>query len=228
MLAALSLAVPARADEPPSGHDFPLPPEGTPPPGWGLHSGDTVPRGDVLLYGELGWPDLSLGFQRGVGDNLDVGLRLSVSLGVDYIIPRDRNGVEDLSLGFGFSVPIRARVFHNEKISVLVHADPGIKFEYLTPKPFFGPQLPVGIDLGVHVSPRTTVTLGLDVPFLFRVTPDPTGIIPFLAGVSVERRFTDHFGMSVNLRPGILYGVNRTGSSVDLALLSQLGFFGRI
>jgi hypothetical protein len=86
----------------------------------------------------------------------------------------------------------------------------------------------VGIDLGVHVSPRTTVTLGLDIPFCFRVTPDPAVLIPFLPGVSLERRFSDRFGMSFNLRPGILYGANRTGSSVDFALISQLGFFGRV
>ncbi|APR83095.1 Hypothetical protein A7982_08444 [Minicystis rosea] len=226
--AALALAAPVRADDP--SHPPPASPDVPPavPAPWGLHSGDTVPHRDVMLYGELGWPDLSLGFQRGMGENVDVGVRATVALGVDYILPRDRNGVQDMSLGIAFTVPIRVRVLRTEKLSLLVHADPGIKFEYFDPKPFAGPHLPVGIDLGIHVTELTTLTLGVDVPFMFRVTPDPTVLIPFLAGVSVERRFTDHFGMSLNVRPGLLYGVNRTGSSTDAALLSQLGFIGRI
>lgn len=239
-VAALSLAAPAFAGEPPPGEPTPAPAElppgsaDAPTPRWGLHSADTVPRGDYMLYGELGWPDLSIGVQRGFGESFDAGLRFSMIYGVYYIVPKQRSGgVSDRGFGFGFSVPLRFTLLRTERVSVQVHVDPGMRFDYLDAEPrnappFFAGQIPVGIDLGVHLSPRTTLTLGLDMPIAVQATPDPAGFIAFLPGVAFERRFTQRFGISANLRPGILYGVNRTGSSTDLALLSQLGLFGRI
>jgi len=239
--AALSLTAPAHADDPPPVSIADQPP----PPAWGLHAGDTVPKGDTMLYGEVGWPDLSVGVQRGFGDAFDAGLRFTMIYGVHYVLPKDRGGVNDLSFGFGFTVPLRFTLLRTERVSVLVHADPGIRFDYLDSEPrdvapFIAPQIPVGIDLGVHISSRTTLTIGVDVPMAFQVTPQclnrltgeslfcPAALIAFLPGFSLERRFTDRFGMSANVRPGILYGVNRTGSATDVALLSQLGFFGRL
>ena len=46
-------------------------------------------------------------------------------------------------------------------------------------------------------------------------------------GLTFESRFTDHFGMSFNVRTGIVHGINKTGSDTDLGLLGQVGFFGR-
>lgn len=243
--AALSVAAPAYADvaappadtEPPPPTSSELPPnhapDQPPSPAWGLHSANTVPRGDYMLYGELGWPDLSIGVQRGLGDSFDAGLRFTMIYGVHYLLPKDRNGVNDLSFGFGFTVPLRFTLTRTERISVLVHVDPGVRFDYLDSEPrnaapFIAPQIPVGIDLGVHLTQRTTLTLGVDIPISIQVTPDPAGLIAFLPGVALEHRFTERFGMSANVRPGILYGVNRTGSATDLALISQLGFLGRI
>ena len=108
-------------------------------------------------------------------------------------------------------------------------ADPGLQFDYLTDEPrnaapFITPQIPLGVDLGVHLGERGTLTLGVTVPLLFRVTPDPTVLVAFLPGLSYEHRIRDTFGLSWNLRPGILHGINKTGSSTDLALLAQMGF----
>jgi hypothetical protein len=208
---------------------FPGPVADEPAKRWGLHSGDSVPKGDWLVYLEVGWPDLVTGFQRGVTDSLDVGFRASVGFGVDYVIPRGRQGVNDISLGLGLTAPVRWMVARTDRVSVLVHADPGLKFDYLTDEPrnaapFFGPQIPLGIDLGIHVGERGTLTLGVDVPLIFRVTPDPTMLVALLAGLTYEHRFRDTFGMSFNLRPGILHGFNATGNSTDLALLGQIGF----
>lgn len=245
MVAALSFAAPTRADAPSAESPPSSTPDQPPSPAWGLHAGDTVPRGDYMLYGEIGWPDLSLGVQRGFGDDFDAGLRFTMIYGVHYIIPKDRGGVNDRAFGFGFTVPLRFTLARTERVSLLVHADPGVRFDYLDSEPnnggpFVAPQIPIGIDLGVHITPRTTLTLGVDVPIAFQVSPRcqnqltgetlfcPAALIAFLPGFSLERRFTKHFGMSANVRPGILYGVNRTGSATDLALLSQLGFFGRI
>lgn len=228
-IAAWSYARDVRADDPPQEDALHAPGDTHDVhPAWGLHSGDTVPHKDVLVYGEIGWPDVSFGFQRGISSFVDIGFRASLSWAADYVIPRARGGVNDLAFGVGFTMPIRFTLARTARASFLAHVDPGIKLDYLVPKPFVGPQIPVGFELGVHVTERTTVTLGADIPFYVRVTPDPTGLVPFLVGVTWEHRFTDRFGVSINARPGVLHGWNRTGSSTDLAFLGQLGLFGRI
>jgi hypothetical protein len=191
-----------------------------------------APR-ELLIYGEIGWPDMSVGFQRGINDVLDVGLRFSMIYGVEYTLPRDRGGVNDTSFGFGLIVPLRLTLYRSERVSFLVRAAPGIRFDYLDSeprngKPFAAPQIPLGAELGVHLSPKSTLTFGVDVPIAVQVSPDPAGFVPFLVGLTYERRIRDHFGMSFNLRPGIVHGWNRTGSGTDVALISQIGFLGRI
>src|SRR4051794_38955492 len=61
--------------------------------GWGLHTGDTAGRGENLFFFELGWPDEALGYLRGITDRLDLGIRISMPIGVDYTIPHGNLGV---------------------------------------------------------------------------------------------------------------------------------------
>lgn len=193
---------------------------------WGLHSGDTIGDGGTLIFGEVGWPDVSFGFQHGFSTNVDVGLRVSFIYITEYVVPKPGNQTS-LIAGLGLSIPVRVTVARNDRLSLLVHADPGVKFDGFDPKIFAGPQLPLGVDLGLHLSPRSTLTLGADVPLAILVTPQVTGYVPLLMGLTFESRFTDHFGMSFNLRTGMLRAYNKTGSDSDLVLLAQVGFFGR-
>jgi len=231
--AAVALPRPALAGE----GDAPLDPDAAlaspaprHPERWGLHSGDTAGPGGTILYGEMGWPDTSLGFQHGVSTYVDVGFRASFLYGIDYVVPKKRNST-DLAPGLGLTIPVRVTVARSDRLSLLVHADPGVKFDGFERKIYFGPQIPLGVDLGLHLSARSTLTLGADLPISLRVTPTADGItafIPLLMGLTFESRFTDHFGMSFNLRTGIVHGINRTGSDTDLGLLGQVGFLGRI
>ena len=202
----------------------------TPPPArWGLHSGDTVGDGGTLIYGELGFPDVSLGFQHGVSSSVDVGFRAAFTYGIEYVVPKQRPSNRlNLAPGLGLTIPIRVTLARNDRLSLLVHADPGIRFDAFDRKIFAGPQLPLGIDLGLHLSKRSTLTLGADIPIAILVTPDVTGFVSLLMGLTFESRFTDHFGMSFTVRTGIVRGVNKTGTDMDLGLLAQMGFFGRI
>jgi hypothetical protein len=121
-------------------------------------------------------------------------------------------------------------VARNDRVSVLAHIDPGVKFDGFGRNIFMGPQFPLGVDLGLHLTERSTLTMGADMPISLRVTPTVNGItafIPFLIGLTFESRFTDHFGMSFNVRTGIVHGINKTGSDTDLGLIGQVGFFGR-
>src|SRR4051812_20441674 len=89
--------VPGAGPEPAPGPvEYQVPVAPPPPARWGLHSGDTAGAGSTLIYGEMGWPDISLGFQRGVSADVDVGFRASFIYGIDYVVPRKRpNNVTD-------------------------------------------------------------------------------------------------------------------------------------
>ena len=232
-LATAILAAPlqARADdaspEPVPAVTYPARAPRIAPERWGLHSGDTIGDGGTLIFGEVGWPDLSFGFQHGVSTSVDIGLRVSFLYATEYVVPKPGNQTSFIP-GLGLSIPVRVTIARNDRLSLLVHVDPGIKFDGFDPKIFAGPQLPIGVDLGLHLSRRSTLTLGADVPLAILVTPQVTGYVPLLVGLTFESRFTDHFGMSFNLRTGMLRAFNKTGSDSDLALLAQVGFFGRI
>jgi hypothetical protein len=196
---------------------------------WGLHNGDTVDEGHSLIYAEFGWPEISTGFQRGVSSYADVGFRVQTIYGVDYVLPKGKNNVTDVALlppGLGLSVPIRLTVVQTERVSFLAHLDPGFKFDFLFP-PFFGPQLPIGFDLGMHLTRRSTLALGVDVPISIRVTPDVTAVIPFLFGLTYEGHVNDRFGLILNARTGVVHAFNRSGGDTDLGLILQGGFVVR-
>src|SRR5262245_26558588 len=89
--------------------------------GWGLHSGETLRSGDNMLYGEVGWPDFSMGFQHGMSDKVDLGVRFSLLYGFEY--------TTGTHVGLGLRVPIRIQAVKKDKFSFLFHVDPGLKFD---------------------------------------------------------------------------------------------------
>src|SRR5262249_36515788 len=88
---------------------------------WGVHSGDILRPGDNMIYFEAGWPDLSFGFQHGLNPKVDIGVRVSLIYGWEYIFP-------DIALGLGVRVPIRIQPVKGPKFSFYLHIDPGLKF----------------------------------------------------------------------------------------------------
>ena len=88
---------------------------------WGLHTGDTVRSGDNMIYGEVGWPSLGIGFQHGMSDKVDLGVRFDFIYGWDYTTATQ--------LGMGLRVPIRISPIKGGKFSFQFHIDPGIKFD---------------------------------------------------------------------------------------------------
>jgi len=98
--------------------------------------------GDNLLYGEIGWPDFTMGFQHGLSDKVDIGFALSVIYGYDY--------TPTTWVGMGFRVPIRITPVKTGKFSFQIHFDPGLKFDHFNNAPVLNCSLQNlgGCDLG--------------------------------------------------------------------------------
>src|SRR3989442_10773956 len=106
---------------------------------YSLLGGTTVPSGVDVVDGEFGWPSASFGFTHGMSPTTDVGFRFDLIYGFEST---------DLSqFGIGFRVPLRVTALRRDRISVLLHVDPGVKVYTTTPAKF-GFQWPVGVTIG--------------------------------------------------------------------------------
>ena len=90
----------------------------SPPAHWSTISGETVSPGPDLLSAELGFPGLSFGYARGLSDRADWGLKLDLLYGL--------YGTTTTQFGVGARVPLRLVAARREKITVLLHLDPGL------------------------------------------------------------------------------------------------------
>lgn len=180
---------------------------------WGLHSGDTIRSGDNMLYAEVGWPDLSLGFQHGMSDKVDLGFRFSFDYGAEY--------TPYTLLGMGMRVPIRIAAIKREKFSFLIHFDPGIKFDsfggylggcgrfgcgggfyYNGSGLRFGLWIPFGLEFGIHINREATISFGMEMPIYINLTNGAYGAIPILFGPGFEYHIDDHIALGINTKFG--------------------------
>jgi hypothetical protein len=204
---------------------------------WGMHSGDTLRSGDNMLYGELGWPDLSVGFQHGMSDRFDLGFRFSLLYGYDY--------TTFTQLGMGMRVPLRFAVVKGPRFSFLIHVDPGLKFDAFSngagcfrDHPLdgigcngleFGLQFPVGLEFGLHITPQATFSFGMEIPFYVNLTNGVYGSIPILFGPGFEYRVDDHIALGLNTRfgPTIFASSDAGGQTADAAVFGLItqGYF---
>ena len=201
--------------------------------GWGLHSGDTLRAGDNMLYGEVGWPDLSLGFQHGMSSKVDLGFRFSLDYGLDY--------TTWTQLGLGMRVPIRIAPVKRDKFSFLIHFDPGIKFDAFSPL-LFGIQIPFGLEFGIHFTREATLQFGMEMPIYINLTNGAYGNIPILFGPGFEYQIDDHMAVGLNTKfgPSILAhdrggfggwgwaGRWGTGTGTAFGFITQLYFAYRL
>lgn len=179
-----------------------------------LHSADVLRPGDNMLYGEVGWNDVAFGFQHGVSDKVDVGVRLGFIYGWEY--------TTYTALGLGIRVPIRITPVRREKVSFQIHFDPGLKFDNfgstagcaLGPRGalvcdniyggdlHFGLWLYFGFDVGIHITRDATLAFGMDAPFYANLTNGVYGGIPLLFGPAFEYHIDDHMSVGGTLKLG--------------------------
>jgi hypothetical protein len=200
---------------------------------WGLHTGDTLRAGDLMPYGEFGWPDISLGLQYGLSPKVDIGGRLSLLYGWESTLYTD--------VGLGLRVPIRISLTKRSKFSALIHVDPGFKFYGdgydgyvgVNNRAVFGLQFPFGAEFGIHITPDATIQLGVDLPMTILFARQAAFVLAPLVGFGFEYHIDDHLGLGLNTRFGpVVIAADRfyypVGRSADFGLVVQLGLMYRI
>jgi hypothetical protein len=121
---------------------------------YSLLGGETVPTGMNVVSGEFGWPSVSFGITHGVRRDTDVGAKFDLLFGVE--------GSTDASqFGVGFRVPYRMVALRQDRLSVLLHVDPGLKLFTYSPA-LFGIAFPVGGTVGYAATRDITVAFGVD------------------------------------------------------------------
>ena len=133
--------------------ETPAPPPASPPPPppppahWAVVSAETTTPGRDLLSAELGFPGLSLGYARGLSDRADWGLKFDLLYG--------RYATTTTQFGMQLRVPLRLAAARKDKVTVLLHLDPGI-VGYVAGSRLpsqFGASVTPGVALGFQVCP---------------------------------------------------------------------------
>jgi hypothetical protein len=179
-----------------------------------LHSGDVLRPGDNMIYGELGWPDLVFGFQHGMSDKVDIGFRFSLIYGWEY--------TAGTAIGLGMRVPIRITPVRTGKISFQIRFEPGLKFDNFGETCdlavrgtvcgdffgvgdaglHFGLWIPLGLDVGIHITREATLSFGMEAPIFINFTNGVYGAIPLLFGPGFEYDIDDHMAVGGNVKIG--------------------------
>src|SRR5256712_7465205 len=130
---------------------------------------ETGPTGMNVVSGKFGWPSVRFGITHGYRRDTDIGARFDLLFGVE--------GVSNNSqFGIGFRAPLRMVALRNDRISVLLHFDPGIKL-FTTSPALFGFSFPVGAVIGYAATRDVTVAFGIDLPMTLYVTPSPVRFV---------------------------------------------------
>lgn len=135
---------------------------------WSIVTGETVsPSRDALSF-EMGWPGISVGYLHGLSDRADLGVKFDFLYGYE--------GTTESRVGFGLRVPLRLVAVRKDKISIQLHADPGVR-TYVTGGggTAFDLAFPIGATLGIQATPELRLAAGVDVSMALALTPSPVG-----------------------------------------------------
>jgi hypothetical protein len=193
----------------------------------GLYDGRTLQTGGEAFI-EAGFPGVGAGVLFGTSENIDLGLRATMTysgLGV--------YGTDAFTAGAGFDPRIVARfgVVHGKVASLLFRLEPGVRFAHFDPSLRWGPELVAAVDFGLHVMPRGTVYIGVEIPIYLDIpntTPsNPFAVlVPVLFGAGFEYHVGDHIGFGARVNPGfeIAAGDIPKSPQTSFAILAQ-GYF---
>jgi hypothetical protein len=183
--------------------------------------------GENMIYPEVGWPDLAFGWQHGVSDKVDIGIRASFLYGWEY--------TTYTGLGFGVRVPIRITPLRTQRVSLQIQIAPGLKFDNFGGNGgcvrfdafgnclqygnvggyydyfggdalHFGLWLYTALEVGIHLTRDATISPGIDIPIFINFTNGSYGAVPLLFGAAFQYNISDNMsiGGTLKLGPSIL------------------------
>src|SRR5438128_7862225 len=179
---------------------------------YSLLGGETVGTGVNVVSGEFGWPSVTFGIKHGLSRDTDVGAKFDLLFGIE-------GATEASQFGIGFRVPYRMVALRSDRLSVLLHIDPGIKL-FTTSPATFGFGFPVGAVFGYAAQRDLTIAFGVDLNMSLLVTPSPVRfVISPMFGPAVEFHVDPRLTVGLNTRCGpVIYS---TGGS-DFGFVTQL------
>jgi hypothetical protein len=184
-------------------------------PRYSLLGGTTVPTGVDVVSGEFGWPSLTVGFTHGMSPTTDVGFKFDLIWGFE--------NTTISQFGVGFRVPLRANIFRRDRLTALVHIDPGLKV-YTTSPAAFGLQWPVGLTLGYAAAPELTVGFGFELPMTLMVSPSPARFyVGPMFGPAIEYHVDRQLTVGLNTRFGPVFNTS-DGSEFGLIMQALLAW----
>jgi len=187
----------------------------TPGGQYSLLGGTTVPAGTNVATGEFGWPSATFGFTHGMSGKMDVGFKFDLIFGFE--------DTTTSQFGIGFRVPVRLLLYHQDRISVLGHVDPGIKI-YTTSPALFALQWPVGLTVGYAARPELDVAFGFELPMTLELTgPGPSPVQMFIGpmfGPAVEYHVDRQLAVGFNTRFGPIFSTK--GGGGEFGFITQM------
>lgn len=193
---------------------------------YSLIGGQTVANGNDVVSAEVGWPGVSFGFTHGTSSTSDMGVKFDLLYGVESMTSGSQFGI-------GLRAPFRFMVAKKDRLSVLVHADPGIKL-YTYSSAWFGFQLPVGLTAGYDVNQNVVLSFGVDVPMTLFVAPSPVAFwIAPMFGPGIEFHPDRQLSIGLNTRfgpvvytgvPGVPSVFSSSGSQFGMVTQAVLGY----
>jgi hypothetical protein len=180
---------------------------------YSLLGGETVGANTNVVSGEFGWPSVTFGITHGVSRDADIGLRFDLLFGVE--------GVSQASqFGIGFRAPLRMTALRSDRLSVLLHFDPGLKV-FTTNPAIFGIGFPVGVVFGYTARTDLVVAFGVDLPMTLYVSPSPVRLlIAPMFGPAVEFHVDPRLTAGFNTRFGPVFSTSGGGS--QFGFITQL------
>jgi hypothetical protein len=179
---------------------------------YSLLGGETVPTGVDVVSGEFGYPGVSFGLTHGTSATSDVGARFDILYGFENTTISE--------FGIGVRVPFRIAAYKRDRIAVLFHIDPGLKF-YTTSPASFGFQWPIGVTVGYTASPELTVAFGVELPMFLRVTHSP---VDFFLGPLFGPAFEYHVDRELTIGLNTRFGpmIETAGGNTQFGFVTQL------
>jgi hypothetical protein len=188
---------------------------------WTLTCAEAGGFGDQLSV-QLGWPSVSLGYTHPLGPDVDLGARLDLLYGVE-------SSVDVIKAGLGVRAPLRWTAVRQGAVSVLLHADPGVKYYSYSPAQL-GLALPLGATVGLRLANDLWAAASLDLPMtlFFHGVAGTAFALGVQPGFSLEYALDKQIGLSLDTRLGPVLSASYFANPPVFGFRAQVGLSYRL